>query len=62
MTRSWRQDDFPEAWLLCAVSSITEFIARCIQAEQSCNVRPRVAAIPDSQFLGKNIDIVTVEN
>ena len=75
--RSWRREDFPEARLLRAISSMkgddffhsgptgeakayNESVARCIRAEQSRNLGPRVVTISDSLFLGKNIDTVTV--
>ena len=35
----------------------TEFAARCIQAEQSCDYGPRVVAVTDSEFLGQDADV-----
>ena len=35
---------------------------RCIRAEQSCDSGPRVVAVTDSEFLGQDTDIATVEN
>ena len=40
----------------------TEFAARCIRAEQSCDSGPRVVAVTDSEFLGQDADVATVEN
>ena len=38
----------------------TEFAARCIRAEQSCDSGPRVVAVTDSEFLGQDTDVATV--
>ena len=40
----------------------TEFAARCIRAEQSCDSGPRVVAVTDSEFLGQDADVATVGN
>ena len=39
----------------------TEFAARCIRIEQSCNSWSRVVTVPDSQLLGQDTDIATME-
>ena len=39
----------------------TEFAARCIPAERSCDSGPRVVAVTDSEFLGQDTNVATVE-
>ena len=40
----------------------TEFAARCIRIEQSCNSGSGVVTVSDSQLLGQNTAIATMEN
>ena len=85
--KSWRLEDFPEAWHLRAIFSTktwrrpflctamifhsgrqqgrkacTEFGARCLRAEQTCDSGPRVVAVADSEFLRQDTDVTAVEN
>ena len=66
-TKTWR----PTFWCTAMIfhsgptggaKVCTEFAARCIRAEKSCDSGPRLVAVTDSEFLGQNTDVVKVEN